>query len=155
MRILGKTAAAAGFAAMILLGCSTKDATTTTANDDYGRVEPATTAEGTVTPAVIPGPAKVDSSGNVYTSSAAPGTGNASNIGTNTNVNIVPEKAQSSTTVTYTEATPPAAPVVETTTVVETPAATVVQTEVTTPVVETPMVRSTQEETTRVRMSKD
>jgi ABC-type enterochelin transport system substrate-binding protein len=63
MKTLKRTAAAAGFAAMILLGaCSTTDSTKT-ANDDYGRVDPAATTgsvEGTsTTPAVIPGPAKV------------------------------------------------------------------------------------------------
>lgn len=149
MKTFKRTAAAAGFAAMILLGaCATTDDTAT--NEDYGRVDPAATTgsvEGTyTTPAVIPGPAKVDSDGNVYTSSAAPGTGNASAIGTNTNVNIVPAKPEASASVTYTTIEPePVAIIVETP-----PAPVIVET-----VVETPMTSSTEETTNRRRMSKD
>jgi hypothetical protein len=87
-------------------------------------------------PAVISGPAKVDTEGRAYTSSSAGGTGNASVIGLNTNVNIIPETPKS--TVTVTEV--PAPTVVETT-VVETPV-------VEAPVIETPpMVSSTTVET--------
>jgi len=93
------------------------------------------------TPAVISGPAAVDSSGRVYTSSSVGSAGNASNVGTNTNVNIAPASAAGSVTVaqapaplvTTTETTiqpAPAPVVIETTTttvettpvVVETPA---------------------------------
>lgn len=150
MNILKRTAAATGFAAIILLGaCATNDSTTT--NEDYGRVDAAATTgsvEGTsTTPAVIPGPAKVDSDGNVYTSSAAPATGNASAIGTNTNVNIVPPKPEARVAVTYTPIEPEPVAVI-----VEAPPAPVVVVET---VVETPTMVSSTEETTRVRMSKD
>jgi len=93
------------------------------------------------TPAIISGPAAVDSSGRVYTSSSVGSAGNASNVGTNTNVNIAPASAAGSVTVaqapaplvTTTETTiqpAPAPVVIETTTttvettpvVVETPA---------------------------------
>ncbi len=114
------------------------------------------------TPAVISGPAAVDSSGRVYTSSSVGSAGNASNVGTNTNVNIAPASAAGSVTVaqapaplvTTTETTiqpAPAPVVIETTTttvqttpvVVETPApaAVVVETPAPAPapvVVETP-----------------
>lgn len=76
------------------------------------------------TPAVISGPAAVDSSGRVYTSSSVGSAGNASVVGTNTNVNITPSKTSSSTTlvtetqpapvVTETPAPAPAPVVVET-----------------------------------------
>src|SRR6266852_8526027 len=84
------TAVATAFAAvMILTGCAHNNAT---ADNDFGHVaadQPAATVATSPTP--IPGPAKVDSTGNVYTSSAAPGTGNSNAVGTNTNVNVVPE----------------------------------------------------------------
>ena len=47
---------------------------------------------GTTTPAVISGPAAVDSDGRAYTSSSAGGNGNAANLGNNTNVNLIPKK---------------------------------------------------------------
>jgi hypothetical protein len=101
--ILNKTAAAAGFAAMLTFAGACAHHNSATA-DDYGHVAtnaPATTASvnGT-TP--IPGPAAVDSSGNVYTSSAAPGSGNSSSLGTNTDVNNIPKKSSGKTSVTYT-----------------------------------------------------
>ncbi len=155
MRTLKTTAAAAGIAAMMLLGaCAHRNATAE--NSDYTHVDQAATtgsSEGTsTTPAVIPGPAKVDSSGNVYTSSASPGSGNASATGMNTNVNIVPEKPKAETSVTYSNQPAPT-PVVEETKVTET---TVTET----PVVETPMTSATTEQTTTTttthqRLSKD
>src|SRR5512140_2972434 len=109
--IFNRTAAATAFAASLVFAsaCAHHNAS---ADNDYGHVaqsQPAadTSVNGT-TP--IPGPAKVDSSGNVYTSSAAPGSGNASSVGTNTNVSTIPAKA-SSTSVAYSD-TPPAQPLV-------------------------------------------
>ena len=66
-----------------------------TAVNNNGDVTNAPATPVTTNPNATPiaGPAKVDSSGNAYTSSAAPATGNASNEGTNTNVNVVPKKA--------------------------------------------------------------
>src|SRR5437763_3954266 len=97
--------------------------------------------EGTTTPAVISGPAKVDSSGRAYTSSSVGSAGNASGTGLNTNVNIVPEKSASNVTVTQS----PAVSTTETTTqttvaevpappapIVETPAPIVTETQTTT-----------------------
>jgi hypothetical protein len=57
------------------------------------------------TPAIISGPAKVDNSGRVYTSSSVGSAGNASATGLNTNVNIIP-KTQSSSTVVTTQSAP-------------------------------------------------
>lgn len=67
------------------------------------------------TPAVISGPAQVDNTGRVYTSSAAGGAGNAAAVGLNTNVNIVPKNGSSST-VSVSEQTPAPAPIVTSTT---------------------------------------
>ena len=143
MRTIEKTTAAIGLSALLLMGACAHNNTVATTTPDYGRVDQ-TSAKGT-TPAVIPGPAKVDSAGNVYTSSAAPGSG-AGTSGTNTNVSLVPEKPKA--TVTVVEA--PAPPAI----IVETPAAE--------PTVTTPMTSSTTEEKTTVqttthrrRMSKD
>jgi hypothetical protein len=110
---------------------------------------------GSTTPAVISGPAAVDSDGRAYTSSSAGGTGNASNLGTNTNVNLIPKKTSSEVVVTQ-------SPVVETTTttvvsnspapiepvIVETPAPTPIVVETPAPVIETPMASSTTEDQT-------
>lgn len=90
------------------------------------------------TPAVISGPAAVDKSGNVYTSSSVGAAGNGSATGLNTNVNIRSQRPASNVVVTQSPAT-----TVETTpapTVVETmPAPTVVETPAPAPViVETP-----------------
>ena len=128
--------------------------------------------EGTTTPAVISGPAKVDSTGRAYTSSSVGAAGNASGTGLNTNVNIVPEKSTSNVTVTQS----PAVSTTETTTqttiaettpapmpapTVETPAPTTV-TESTTTTESAPMTSSTTQEsttstttTTHRRMRKD
>lgn len=111
-------------------------------NGDVTRTPATPTTANNTTP--IPGPAKVDSSGNAYTSSAAPATGNAASVGTNTNVNLVPKKGGSSSSVTYTEAqTAEAAPAPV---ITETPAAPVV----TAPTVteSAPMTSSTTEQTT-------
>ncbi|PYQ49078.1 MAG: hypothetical protein DMF59_14395 [Acidobacteria bacterium] len=105
------------------------------------------------TPAIISGPAAVDNSGRVYTSSSVGSAGNASSTGLNTNVNIIPKPAQSTVAVT----TSPAPVVTETQTatvettpipapepapvVVETPAPVVVETPA-------PMTSSTTTETT-------
>lgn len=108
---------------------------------------------GTTTPAVISGPAAVDSSGRAYTSSSAGGNGNASNLGNNTNVNLIPKKTSSSevvvtqtpiesTTTTVVSNTPaPIQPMV-----VETPAPApvIAETPAPAPVVETPMASSTE-----------
>ena len=106
-------------------------------------------AQGTTassTPAIISGPAAVDSTGRVYTSSSVGSAGNASATGLNTNVNIVPKPAESTVAVTTTPA-----PVITTTTVETTPAPApvIVETPAPAPVVETPapMTSSTTIET--------
>lgn len=110
------------------------------------------TASNPGTPAVISGPAAVDSSGRVYTSSSVGSAGNASSVGTNTNVNIVPSSNNGSTTlVTETPApvvvqTPAPAPII-----VETPAPAPVVVETPAPapvVVETPAPPMTSSTTT-------
>jgi hypothetical protein len=116
---------------------------------------------GSTTPAVISGPAAVDSDGRAYTSSSAGGTGNASNLGTNTNVNLIPKKTSSevvvtqspvvdTTTTTVVSNSP--APIVpmttETPVVIETPAPTPIVVETPAPVIETPMASSTTEDQT-------
>ena len=152
MRMIEKTTAAIGMAAMLLMGACAHNNTVATTTPDYGRVDQ-TSAKGT-TPAVIPGPAKVDSDGNLYASSAAPGSG-AGTSGTNTNVSIVPEQPKATVAVVET-------PIA--TTVVEAPAppAVVVETPAPEPTVTTPMTSSTAADTTTVqttthrrRMSKD
>ena len=90
--------------------------------------------EGTTTPAVISGPAKVDSTGRAYTSSSVGSTGNASGTGLNTNVNIVPEKSASNVTVTQS----PAVSTTETTTTTQTTVAEAAPAPAPTPMVETP-----------------
>lgn len=150
-------------AAILVIGVSACASHKATAGDDYGQVRTeasstqstssdqvvgtapapsnAQNVEGTTTPAVISGPAKVDSTGRAYTSSSVGSTGNASGTGLNTNVNIVPEKSASNVTVTQS----PAVSTTETTTqttvaTAETPAPTV-----TTPTVETPAPTTTTE----------
>jgi ribonuclease E len=112
---------------------------------------------GTTTPAVISGPAAVDSDGRAYTSSAAGGNGNAANLGNNTNVNLIPKKSSSEVTVTQTPIESTTTTVVSNTPapiepmVTETPAPAPVIAETPapapTPVVETPMASSTVDET--------
>jgi hypothetical protein len=103
--------------------------------------------EGTTTPAIISGPAKVDSTGRAFTSSSSGGAGNSSATGLNTNVNIVPEKSSSNVVVTQTPAVTTETTVVETTT----PAAPIVTettTETSTVPEAVPMTSSTTQETT-------
>src|SRR5205085_1816047 len=80
-----------------------------TSNDQVIGSAPAPTNAQNVSspaaPAVIPGPAKVDNSGNAYTSSSTGGAGNGSATGLNTDVNIVPKTASSNVTVTQSPAT--------------------------------------------------
>lgn len=117
-------------------------------------------AGATSTPAVLSGPAAVDNTGRAYTSSSAGGTGNASVIGTNTNVNLIPRKSRSEVVVTD-SAIP-----VETTVVTNSPAPVIVETPAPAPlIVETPvetpapMASSTDDTTTAPkhhrRMHKD
>jgi hypothetical protein len=101
------------------------------------------------------GPAVVDSTGRVYTSSNAPGSGNAAMAGTNTNVSVAPKSSTSTVSVTETPVATTSELSTSTTTVTETPV-------VTTPAPEpTPMTSSTQETTTSTtttthrRMHKD
>ena len=135
-KLMRTTVAVAGLAALLLAGaCSSNSGLgdDTDVSDQVVQVRPEETGtESTVAPA--PGPAVVDSDGNVYASSSAPGTGNPSTVGTNTNVNIVADKP-AQTSVTYTEQaqlTPPATPTTPTT-VVETPAPIVTETTTTVP----------------------
>jgi hypothetical protein len=98
-------------------------------------------AQGTTvtsTPAIISGPAAVDSTGRVYTSSSVGSAGNASSTGLNTNVNIIPKPAES--TVTVTQSPTPVVTEVTRTTVETTPAPVVVETPA-------PMISSTTVET--------
>lgn len=87
-KYMRSTGVAAGFAALLLVGaCATNDtAANNPKEDDLVHV----TKSDSVTPA--PGPALVDSSGNVYSSSSAPGGGGSTATGTNTNVNVVPQR---------------------------------------------------------------
>jgi hypothetical protein len=89
-KLMRSTFAVAGFAALLLVG-----ACSTTSNAGEGTTDNDDLVEVTQTSSVVPqaGPALVDSSGAVYSSSAAPGRGNPSGVGTNTNVNIVPERS--------------------------------------------------------------
>ena len=90
------------FAAAMMLGaCSHhRAATEDSSGVASGEIRPVDT--NAMAPA---GPAVVDSTGRVYTSSNAPGTGNASTVGTNTNVNNLPAGSTSSVSVTETPAT--------------------------------------------------
>src|SRR5947207_2348702 len=108
-KLLTKVAATIGAATLALTmgACASHKAT---AGQDYGQVRTEAAAQSASTssdqvigtapapqnaqgvtqktaPSVIPGPAKVDSSGNVYTSSATGGAGNGSATGLNTDVN--------------------------------------------------------------------
>jgi hypothetical protein len=154
--ILNRTAAATAFAASLVFASAC--AHNSTANNDYGHIaqnQPAaaTSVENT-TP--IPGPAKVDNSGNVYTSSAAPGSGNASGTGTNTNVSVMASKTTSSS-VAYTDTTPVATVAPVSTPVVETTPPVATTTETTA----VPMTSSSTQEETKTathhhrRMRKD
>jgi hypothetical protein len=130
MKALRQSAVAAGLAAALLMaGCAHHNQiATTTRTTDVVTIPAAQAAQA----GVIPGPAKVDSDGNVYTSSAAPGSGASLNDGTNTNVNNLPRKSKSTVVVTQTPIETPAPLIVETPApapiVVETPAPVVVET---------------------------
>lgn len=132
----------------------TEATTESTSSDQVVGTAPAPTnaqnVEGTTTPAIISGPAKVDSTGRAYTSSSVGSAGNSSATGLNTNVNIIPEKSTSEVVVTQTPAvTTTETTIVETTTpapIVETPVVT--ETTVTETTTETPMASSTTQETT-------
>ena len=99
MKNLKATCALIALVSMVpFLGACAHHNAATTGDNDITQVTNSNNSGGT---AVVPGPAKVDSKGGVYTSSSAPGTGNADNVGTNTNVNnIVP---QPSSTVSVTQ----------------------------------------------------
>src|ERR1051325_1648658 len=162
--LLKKTTATLGAAAlaMALGACSTHRAVDTTAqttgeirteqsaqnqvttNDQVlGTTAAPANTQGAVapsTPAVISGPASVEKSGNVYTSSAVGSVGNGSGTGLNTNVNIKSPRPASESSVVVTqspattvETTP--APVVVETTPAPTPAPVVVETPAPAPVV--------------------
>ncbi|HUP48588.1 MAG TPA: hypothetical protein VNA04_07345 [Thermoanaerobaculia bacterium] len=129
-----RSTAAIGFAVLLVFSaCATTD-TAVVDTPQHVQVRPEETAVASGEPVPIPGPAVIDSEGRVYTSSSAGGTGNAATLGTNTNVNLVPEQ-----------------PVVTETTVVETAPVVLIE--------ERPMVSSveteTQTTTTRTRLSKD
>lgn len=151
---LKKVVAGIGSAALAitLTACAHHDVT---ADKGYGQIRteaPATADSGTTvgttaapantagvgassTPAVISGPAAVDNTGRAYTSSSAGGTGNASGVGTNTNVNLIPKTTGSDVTVAQSPAT------VETTVVTNSPAPAPVVVETPAPapvIVETP-----------------
>lgn len=158
--ILTKTATATAFAASLVFASACAHHDTATADNDFGHVgqNGTPTAEGTTSANPLPGPAKVDSTGRVYTSSAAPGSGNMDVVGTNTNVNVIPKTAKGTTDVTYTQQqnlnTTPAVtePVVTTPTVSSTTTTTTETTTTTVPMtssstVETP-APTTQETTT-------
>ena len=115
--------------------------------------------EGTTTPAIISGPAKVDNTGRAYTSSSVGATGNSSGTGLNTNVNIIPEKSTANVSVTQSPAVSTTETTTQTTvaetpapapapTIVETPAPAPTVTESTTTTESAPMTSSTTQETT-------
>ena len=205
--LLKKTTAALGAAVLtVALGaCSTHRVVDTTAQttgeirteqaannntsggETLGTVAAPANTQGaatTSTPAVISGPAAVDKSGNLYTSSAVGSAGNGSGTGLNTNVQIRAPKTTGESSVTVTqspattvetvpapvvvETTPAPAPVIVETTpapapiVVETPAPpapVVTETQTTTTTTEAvPMTSSTETTTTTTkhkRMRKD
>jgi hypothetical protein len=151
-KLMNHTLAAAGFAAILLTGaCATTHDDVAAGPKDDNLVQ--VTQSESVVPA--PGPALVDSDGNIYSSSAAPGSGNASTVGTNTNVNSVPQPS----TVEITEVTP--APLVTETTVITTPAPVTTTTTIETTTVPVPMTSSVEEtnddepEPARTRLRKD
>lgn len=166
-KLMRNSVAAAGFAALLLVGaCASDDGLgdTTDPSDRVVQVRPEEVgADSSVAPA--PGPALVDSDGNVYASSAAPGTGNPANVGTNTNVNIIPERStvdvagnvERSPLVEDTTTTTVETTTVDTTATLETTAP-VVETTTTTTTTETttvPMTSSVQESTTTTTTTTD
>jgi hypothetical protein len=182
--IIKKAVAGLGSAAfaIALTACAHHNAA---ANQGYGQIrpeDPTATADssktvgtvtapantegvsGMTTPSAIPGPAAIDSTGRAYTSSAVGSAGNDANVGTNTNVNLIPKRVNSSSTVVTESAatveTPTATPVIAETApapvIVETPAPAPSVVETPTPA---PMSSSTTDETpapkTHRRMHKD
>lgn len=130
-------------AAMILGACSHHRAVVDNSSGvASGEIRPADT--NATQPA---GPAVVDSTGRVYTSSNAPGSGNAAMSGTNTNVSTSPKSSTSSVSVTETPVATTSELSTSTTTVTETPVVTPEPAPIETTVT-TPMTSSTQESTT-------
>lgn len=103
-------------AALVLLAGACSHSSTVATTNDSGEIRTQGQPTGTNV-AVQSGPAVVDSNGNVYSSSAAGGAGNAANVGTNTNVQVTPQASSSNLAYSETPAPPAPAPVV-----VETPA---------------------------------
>lgn len=156
--------------AILIVGVSACATNKATDGQDYGQVRTETTTEsttseqvvgtapapanaqnveGTTTPAIISGPAKVDSTGRAFTSSSSGGAGNSSATGLNTNVNIIPQKSTSEVVVTQTPAViTPETPVVTETTTIET------TTEVA-PVTSSTTQETSEQTTTHRRMRKD
>jgi hypothetical protein len=167
--ILKKIVAGIGSAALAiaLSACAHHDVAK---DQGYGQIRteaPATSANGgtsvgttvapnntagigaTSTPSALSGPAALDNSGRAYTSSSAGGNGNASVIGNNTNVNLIPKRSKSEAVVTESPAPVETMVVTNSPTpvIVETPAPAplIVETPVETPA---PMASSTTETTT-------
>jgi hypothetical protein len=140
MQSFKKPAVALLFAAAMILGaCSHhRGAMDNSSGVASGEIRPADT--NATTPA---GPAVVDSTGRVYVSSNAPGSGNAATAGTNTNVSVVPQSSSSSVSVTQTSTTV-TEPMISSTPAPE-PA----------PVVEQQTTETTSTTTTHRRMHKD
>jgi hypothetical protein len=140
-KLTHNTVAAAAFAALLLVGaCASHRNVADTNTDTIQNV----TQSSSVAPA--PGPALVDKDGNIYSTSAAGGVGNHSSVGTNTNVNIVPDKS----TVAVTEITTSNSALVtptETTTTVTEVTTTPTVTTTTTTVPAAPMTSSVREDT--------
>jgi hypothetical protein len=140
-KLMHNTVAAAGFAALLLVGAC---ASNRNVADDTDRSDTVQQVTESTSVAPAPGPALVDKDGNVYSSSSAGGVGNASTVGNNTNVNIVPEKS----TATVTELNTSTEPMTSSTTV-DTTTSTTYETPVTT----TPTVTTTETTTTTVPMT--
>lgn len=180
-KLLNKVAVSISAAtlALALGACAHHSAT---AGQDYGQVRPEASATQSTSsdqvigqapapsnspnttvasgPAVIPGPAKVDNSGNAYTSSSVGSAGNGSATGLNTNVNIVPKSSSSSVTVTQSPSVAESTTETTTTTITNSPTPTVAETTTPTvtevtpaPVPEAPMASSTTQETTTTTTS--
>src|SRR5260370_29356444 len=95
--------AASACAAMLCLtgACAHNNSVGTADKPPSGQVSGEIRPEVASTTAV-PGPAVQDSTGRVYVSSAAGGTGNAATVGTNTNVTVTPQSSNSTVAVTQT-----------------------------------------------------
>src|ERR1051326_1784749 len=95
-KLMHNTVAAAGIAALLLIGAGAHHDTIADNNDVTELRPEATGQSATVAPA--PGPVKVDSVGNIYSSISAPGKGNPSPVGTTINLNMMPEKSSATVT---------------------------------------------------------